>query len=131
MAIAVGPPAGARSLGSARRTGWAWLLLPALVLLAASLLEPIAPVLVNYPRAWVVPVQQWINAFFDWLAYGGSGGISFRDLTRGLAWLLEWPLRLSENLFHRGFPGVGELPWITVVGLAFIIGHHAGGRRTA
>ena len=88
----------------------------------------------RWPRAWTLPLKNWISAFFDWLGYQADLGLfKFRDLTRGLAWLLEWPLSWAEALFFSGLPalGLGALPWITVVGLIAILGHHIAGWRTA
>src|SRR5690606_1976232 len=55
-----------------------------------------------------------------------------RDLTRGFSGLLGYPLGLSESLFFDGFSEqVPALPWITVVGLAALLGHWLGGWRSA
>ncbi len=110
----------------------AWLL-PALLIAAAAIVIRLwLPDLAAYPRAWVIPVKDWINALFQWLAYDLTFGLfTFRDLTRAISWLLEWPLAFADLLLHGGGKSVGPLPWLTVVGLAALVGHYAGGWRIA
>ncbi|SHI02981.1 glycine betaine/proline transport system permease protein [Pollutimonas bauzanensis] len=92
----------------------------------------------DYPSDWVLPLKDWIDSFFEWLVYGLRffAGTAFeftpRDLTRGVSGLLAYPLGLSESLFFDGFSKqVPALPWITVVGLAALLGHWLGGWRSA
>ena len=92
----------------------------------------------HYPSDWTLPLKDWIDSFFEWLVYGVRffDGTSFeftpRDLTRGVSGLLAYPLGLSESLFFDGFSKqVPALPWITVVGLAALLGHWVGGWRSA
>ena len=44
------------------------------------------PWLVDYPRDWVVPVADWVNAFMTWFIE------VFRWLFRGVSWLISWPM---------------------------------------
>src|SRR5690606_10278350 len=76
--------------------------------------------------------------FFEWVVYGARffEGTAFeftaRNLTRGFAAWLSYPLSWSESLFFNGFSdSVPALPWITVTGLATLLGHWLGGWRTA
>ncbi|PLC47890.1 ABC transporter permease [Pollutimonas subterranea] len=92
----------------------------------------------QYPSNWILPLKDWIDSFFEWLVYGVRffDGTSFeftpRDLTRGVSGLLARPLGLSESLFFDGFSKrFPALPWITVVGLAALLGHWLGGWRSA
>ena len=92
----------------------------------------------SYPAAWVVPLDNWIAAFFEWLVYdlaffaGTPFEFSARDLTRGFVALMESPVGLVKALFFAGFDnGVPPLPWMTVVGLAAFLGHWTGGWRGA
>lgn len=92
----------------------------------------------SYPSAWILPIKEWIDSFFEWLVYGirffEGTGFEFtpRDLTRGVSALLAYPLGLTESLFFDGFSkDIPPLPWITVVGLAALLGHWLGGWRTA
>ena len=112
--------------------GWAGAALAILILCVA--LRDHLPWIDRYPRKWVVPFKNWINDFFEWLGYDLSFGLfTFRDITRGFSWLLEWPLSWTEALFFKGIPALGvfPLPWITVVGVVTILGHYIAGWRTA
>ena len=92
----------------------------------------------KYPSGWTLPLKEWIDAFFEWVVYdarffeGTALEFTARNLTRGFAAWLSYPLSLSESLFFNGFSvGVAALPWITVTGLATLLGHWLGGWRTA
>lgn len=92
----------------------------------------------QYPSSWVLPIEGWIDAFFEWLVYGvrffddTSWAFTPRDVTRGFSTLLAYPLELTESLFVDGFSkSAPALPWITVVGLAALLGHWVGGWRSA
>jgi len=102
--------------------------------LAAAKLDWVA----SYPSDWIVPLRKWIDRFFEWLVYGlkffEGTGFEFapRDVTRGFVALMAYPLSLAEGLFFDGFgERVPALPWITLTGLAAILGHWLGGWRTA
>jgi glycine betaine/proline transport system permease protein len=119
-----------RLLGSA--------LLVILIVLAGRLAEEHLVWAVTYPSSWVLPVRGWISAFFEWLVYelkffsGSAFEFSPRDVTRGFVSLLGYPLWFTQSLFFSGFnERIPALPWVTVVGLAAILGHWAGGWRTA
>src|SRR3546814_476431 len=92
----------------------------------------------QYPSAWVLPLKDWIDSFFEWLVYGvhffSGTSLEFtpRDLTRGFSAVLAYPLGFTESLFFDGFSKhAPALPWITVVGLAALLGHWLGGWRSA
>ena len=102
--------------------------------LAASRLNWVA----KYPSDWILPFKEWIDVFFEWLTYdarffeGTAIEFTARGLTRGFAAWLAYPLNLTESLFFDGFSrSVPALPWITVAGLATILGHWLNGWRTA
>ncbi len=88
-----------------------------------------------------VPVQGWISAAMRWLMESATFGLfTFRELTRGIAWLLDQPLSLATAIFSRGFTqGYGSaavvivppLPWLAALILATAIALHAGGIRLA
>ncbi|MGI9435914.1 MAG: ABC transporter permease, partial [Geminicoccaceae bacterium] len=117
--------------------GWkvpGWVLPIAIIFSVAVAIRWFLPEAASYPKAWVIPIKEWINALFQWLAYDLDFGLfTFRDITRAISWLLEWPLAVAEQLFHSGFDAVGlpPLPWLTMVGIVAIVGHYAGGWRTA
>ena len=86
--------------------------------------------IVQYPRKWVIPLKNWITDFFEWIVYGvkffEGTGYEFvpTDITRGMIKILEYQVSFTESLFFNGFRvGIDPLPWITVVGLMFILGH--------
>lgn len=116
---------------------WYWIAALAIIVLgqfSVSRLDWVA----QYPSDWVLPIQDWIDSFFEWLVYGvrffdgTSWAFTPRDLTRGFSALLAYPLWLTESLFVSGFSKyVPALPWITVVGLAALLGHWLGGWRSA
>jgi glycine betaine/proline transport system permease protein len=87
------------------------------------------------PRAWEWPLARQLTALMKWLVDEASlGFVSVRELTRGLAALLEWPLWFATSLLATGFAtGQGSsavvvvppLSWLAVVGIAALLGHHA------
>lgn len=92
----------------------------------------------KYPKKWVLPLKNWITDFFEWLVYevkffeGTSYEFIPTDVTRGAIKVLEYQVSFTEGLFFNGFRiGVEPLPWITVVGLMFILGHWVAGWRTS
>ena len=93
---------------------------------------------VKYPHAWTLPLQKWISAFFDWLLYdlkyftGTAFEFPFTAIPRGFIAILSVPLSWSESLFYDGFAdSIAPIPWITLVGFAFLLGHWIAGWRTA
>ncbi|WP_432286812.1 ABC transporter permease subunit [Aminobacter sp. BA135] len=97
--------------------------LPFLVLLlAASLLPDWA---VQVPKGWTIPFVDWANTVFDHLRDDAIFGLfSFRDLTRGAAELITWPLAFVEGLLVSGFPdiGIAAMPWVMTAGLSGVLG---------
>ena len=92
--------------------------------LAASL---VFPPLARWPAEWSVPFRDWVTEGFAWLS------VTAKPVTRGLSWLLSWPLWLAESILFRGFPALHlpPLPWVATVGGAAMLGHWAGGRGLA
>jgi len=102
--------------------------------LAALAIGYAFPGLYRYPDTLVIPVKDVINVLFTWLGEDLSFGLfTFREVTRGFATLLGYPLSALEALLFDGGGVIPllPLPWIAVVGLAAVIGHSAGGWRTA
>jgi glycine betaine/proline transport system permease protein len=95
----------------------------------------------DVPRAWRIPVQDWISAAMDWLVNDASFGLfTFRELTRFIAAVLEVPLAAATSLFATGLlSGQGSaaveilppLPWLAVLLAAMLLAYHAGGRGLA
>lgn len=93
-----------------------------MLLLAASLLPDWA---VRVPKAWTIPFVDWANTVIDHLRDDTIFGLfSFRELTRGAADLITWPLALVEGLLVSGFPntGIAAMPWTMTAGLAGVLG---------
>jgi glycine betaine/proline transport system permease protein len=120
-----------------RRLLWP-VLLAILIVLAGRFANQNLAWVESYPSAWILPLESWISAFFEWIVYDlkffSDSGFEFsvRDVTRGFVSVLNYPLSFTGSLFFSGFNDqIPALPWVSVVGLAAIIGHWAGGWRTA
>ncbi len=85
------------------------------------------PPLARWPNEWAIPFRDWVTQGFAWFAAVA------KPITRGLSWLLSWPLWFAEALLFRGFPAfhLPSLPWVAIVAGAAILGHWAGGRGLA
>jgi glycine betaine/proline transport system permease protein len=106
----------------------------AAVAATALALAALFPWAAEWPAEWTIPLADWVTAGLHWLARDFSFGLfTFRDLTRGLASLLTWPLDLAEGLLFAGFKrsGIPPIPWIAVAGGVVLLGHFLGGRRLA
>ena len=95
----------------------------------------------KYPRGWELPLKGWISDLMKWLINDATFGLfTFRELTRSISWLLDWPLQLATSLLSSGFlygqgsKAVQVLPslsWIAVTAIAVLTAHYAGGRKLA
>jgi len=112
------------------------------VLILAAVAIVAVAIVARGPLPWTVeppvealpPLRAWVSQFFKWLVNEFDLGIvTFKEVTRAVTWLLEWPLTWSEAVLYKGFKdaGVGPLPWVAVVAGAAILGHWIGGRRLA
>lgn len=91
--------------------------------------------IIRFPKQYQLGVDSWISTFLDWLVNTANFWLfSFRDLTRGIAFLIEVPYQFLRNLLIEGFQsGIGDqavqiapsLSWIAVVAIAVLIGHYA------
>ncbi|MFT6589548.1 MAG: glycine betaine/proline transport system permease protein [Rhodoferax sp.] len=132
------PKAGIASQLRAFRRLLGLALLVVLIVLAGRVANEQLTWVTRYPSAWILPLSDWIATFFEWLVYelrffsGTTFEFSPRDVTRGFVSLLSYPLAFTESLFFSGFNDqMPALPWVTVVGLAALLGHWAGGWRAA
>ncbi len=85
----------------------------------------------KYPRGWVIPLKYWISDSMKWLYEDATFGLfTFKELTRGLSWLLEWPLTLAKSFLSTGFlEGQGSdavvvwprLTWVALMACAVLI----------
>ncbi len=58
----------------------------------------------KYPKGWTLPLRLWISDGMSWLTNEATLGVfTFKELTRGLSWMLEWPLVFSRSLLSSGF----------------------------
>jgi len=124
--------------GVRRAAGRAWALRVGLILSPFLLLVALRPILpdwaVLWPEAWAVPFIDWVNAVVKVLKDDAIFGLfTFRDLTRAIAEVVEWPLDLAEGLLISGFDDLGlpPLPWVMIVGLAAVFGWWLKGWRLA
>jgi len=113
------------------------LVLPALFLLVVAAGVALAMAFdwaARWPSEWVIPLRSWVTQCFQWLGSdAGLFGVKFRDVTRGLSWLLAQPLDLVEALLYGGFRDLDlpPLPWVVVVAGVATLAHWAGGRGLA
>lgn len=116
----------------------AGLMLVTLALTRLSAGWPESPALawaLEYPASWVVPLKDWISVAMGWLVEDARiGPVSFTDVTRAIAWLIEQPYDLARALLADGFlDGVGRrakqilppLSWITIIACVMALGHYA------
>lgn len=117
-----------------------WLWLAVFVLWStARFAEP--PWMAVYPSPWILPFKDVFNRLMNWLINDLSFGLfTFKEMTRSLAWLLEWPMKWTLAIFATGgdltLPAgqtfhIPHLPWIAVVGMATVLGHYVKGRGLA
>ena len=117
---------------------WRWFWLGALglsFLLAYGGADWLPRWMSKYPRAWTLPAADWINDFMDWLLNQAAlGPVSVKDITRGIAWLLDWPFTAATSLLSTGLlQGQGSsavqitppLSWIAVIVVLAALGHYA------
>ncbi|MGI9307550.1 MAG: ABC transporter permease [Gammaproteobacteria bacterium] len=101
---------------------------------ALLLLKPALPEwAVIWPEQYALPFIEWINAAADFLRREEIlGTLTFKDMTRAAASLIEWPLDFTYALTVKGFGKLAPpLPWTTAVGLAAVFGWWVGGWRIA
>ena len=121
---------------SSRRYAVAWLVL-FLLAIGAHFARETLPALAVYPEPWIVPLRFWISDLMKWLVNDFDLGLfTFQEMTRSIAWLLEWPLSAAQSLFAEGFSrGIGRdaeeivprVPWIALILVCALMGLHANG----
>jgi glycine betaine/proline transport system permease protein len=125
----------------ARPWTWAWLALVAIAAALMAFAEPSSPLLA-YPKAWELPLRVWVSDGMKWLINSFDlGPFTFKELTRGVAWLLDWPLAAARGLLVDGFSFSSDpkapallpaLSWLGVTALiAAVAWRVAGGRLAA
>ncbi|MEN8194945.1 MAG: ABC transporter permease subunit [Pseudomonadota bacterium] len=118
------------------RNGWAvWALVLFVAWLFTQLSGDLLPWAHKYPRDWILPVRFEITAFMKWLINDATFGLfTFKELTRSVSWVLDWPLTAATSLFSSGLmKGQGSdavqlappLAWTAVLGVLVAMGHYA------
>lgn len=115
-----------------------WVVLWGLMILVTILLmlsKESLPWAFKYPRAWQLPLAGWITVFMKWLINSFDLGLfTFKEFTRGMAWLVEQPYILVKSLLSTGFlRGVGSdavqvfprISWVALVAGVMLLGHYA------
>ena len=100
--------------------------------IAAHLGRDALPAVASWPEPWIIPFRFWISDFMKWLINDFDLGLfTFKELTRSVAWLLEWPLRAAQSLLAEGFSrGIGRdavevfprIPWIALLAVCALAG---------
>ena len=83
------------------------------------------------PKDWSAPFVGWINVVVEALRTEEIFGLlTFRDISRAVADLIDYPLDFVEAILVAGFSdSVPGLPWIAVTGLAIVLGWYLQGRQ--
>jgi len=68
----------------------------------------------TYPKEWVVPLIDWVNAVSRWFVD------NFRWFFRGISWALDWPMTAVNETLNW-------LPWPATMAAVGVIAHRAGG----
>jgi glycine betaine/proline transport system permease protein len=97
--------------------------------------------MVKYPAAWRLPLKAEISSAMKWLVEDASFGLfTFREMTRGIAAVIEVPYDFSRSALIEGFErGQGSnaveiapsLSWIAIVVAVVAMGHYARNWRLA
>ena len=113
-----------------------WVLLSGLTILFMTYGES-ASWIFKYPRAWQIPLADWISSLMKWLINDFSLGLfTFKEFTRGIAWVIDQPYWIMKSLLSTGFlKGVGSyaeevfppVSWVAVICGAMLLGHYARG----
>ena len=90
--------------------------------------------LAKFPSAWIIPFKTYISSAMKWLVEEATiGPLSFTEITRGIAWLIEQPYRFVLSLLGDGFTlGQGgdarallpPVSWIVVTAAVMALGHY-------
>jgi len=88
--------------------------------------------LVDYPKAWFVPLQRWISDGMDWLMRDLDFGLfTFRELSRSVSSAIAEPMLWVKSLLAGGFTvdiggdqpmKIPPLSWVSVVAFFTLLG---------
>jgi glycine betaine/proline transport system permease protein len=89
----------------------------------------------DYPKAWVIPLKDYVSAAMSWLVEDATFGLfTFTEFTRAISWLIEQPYELVRALLAEGFmDGPGRranqifppFSWLTIIACVIALGHYA------
>lgn len=90
----------------------------------------------SYPDQLVLPLKAWVSGAMKWLINDFDLGLfTFKDLTRSISWLIEWPLLFAQGLLAKGFSlfglAVPPVPWPVLTLLVTLLAWHLNGWRLA
>ncbi|MFD1159941.1 ABC transporter permease [Roseovarius aestuarii] len=90
--------------------------------------------LIKFPSAWLIPFKTYISTAMKWLVEEAAiGPLSFTDVTRAIAWLIEQPYQFVLSLLAEGFSvGQGKeastvlpaISWIAVTAAVIALGQY-------
>ncbi len=106
-------PLGGSALREASPQLVSWLVLGALAIVCLLLRDQYSD-LVNYPKAWMLPVETWLEAGMDWFT------LHFKSVFRFISGVLAEPMKGLEWVLHK-------LPWPATMLVVAIIAYAAKG----
>lgn len=96
---------------------------------------------IRLPKEWLPDLAGPINRFLVWLSRKAEiGPFRVKDLTRGLAAVIETPLSLVQGMLVKGLDlplpsrqdlRLNALPWWALTAVLTLFGHWVAGRRAA
>ncbi len=115
--------------GISKRQGVLALVVVGVVLTLAQWFGLLPAFLHRLPEALVPPMQQWLDAIFNFI----KDDLNLIGLTRFLTEGLQWLLDATANLLFgkRRWPNIGPIPWMSIAAVAGIIGYYLGGWKLA
>ncbi|HXV26394.1 MAG TPA: ABC transporter permease subunit [Alphaproteobacteria bacterium] len=119
----------------------AWIGVLAFTFALAFYAKPYLPWAAQYPTRWIIPLKHWVNSFMNWLIRDLDFGLfTFQELTRSIAWLLDWPLLAAQALLAGGvfirlegdpWLEIPRLSWLGIVLAVALLGWRFGGASLA
>ena len=116
---------------------WAWL-----IVILTMILTPVLPAaFVDVPKWAILPMSDRLGHALDWFAREAAiGPVSVQDITRGIAALIDWPIRAAITVLADGYvTGAGfnkvqlvpPLSWAGVIAVTSLLAWRLSGRGLA
>jgi glycine betaine/proline transport system permease protein len=114
-----------------------WLGAAILAALSVSFSDRLPEWMVEYPRAWRIPIEPSISAAMKWLINDATFGLfTFQQFTRSIAWCFNWLLEAAYGVLAEGFTfGKGEdalhiphVSWIALIIVLVMFARRVGDR---